>query len=144
MLFRSRLSTALSVVKPRGLLQDVTLLFHPSRSEPLLVGNLVNFRMDAYLGVPAIDPLNGLLLAQPSRGYLDIDNDAFVMDFAHMFKEPWPFDSGRGRISYEYVDETFRVESGLVELTRGNLEAYGKVVLNLPPTRDLQIGRAHV
>ncbi len=137
-LLPGRLSTALSVVKPRGLLQDVTLLFHPSRSEPLLVGNLVNFRMDAYLGVPAIDPLNGLLVAQPSRGYLDIDNDAFVMDFAQMFKEPWPFDSGRGRISYEYVDDTFRVESGLVELTRGDLEAYGQVVLNLPPTRDLQ------
>ncbi|MBT4493379.1 MAG: TIGR02099 family protein [Gammaproteobacteria bacterium] len=133
-----RLSNALNAVDPRGKLQNLNFSFDRVNGRPKVVGSLVEFGMDAYLGVPAIDRLNGLISLQPERGYLDIDNDAFQMYFSNMFPEPWPFDSGRGRISYEVADGQFSVSSSLIELVAGDLEARGKLTLNLPGSREYQ------
>ena len=134
----TRLGEALYAVGPRGSLRDVSFSLNLVDGIPELAGKLDGFAMDAYLGVPAIDHLNGFIYLQPERGYLDIDNDAFVMNFANMFSEPWPFDSGRGRLAYELADGQFRVTSGLIELKTDGLEAYGKLMLNLPGDRELQ------
>ena len=98
---------------------------------------MVGFANDAYLNIPSIEPLNGFLMARPTRGYIDIDNDAFVMNFSNMFTEPWIFDSGKGRVTYERSEGELKLETGLMELSYGELEAFGKVVLNLPPVRNL-------
>lgn len=133
-----RFTRGLAAVNPRGELQDIAFVLDSNGSAPVVAAKVVDFAMDAYLGIPAIDPLNGFLHLEPGKGYVDIDNDAFVLNFSNMFSHPWPFDSGRGRITYEVAENQVRVSSGLIELIVGELEAYGKVALNLPPTRDLQ------
>jgi uncharacterized protein (TIGR02099 family) len=133
-----RLLRALESVSPGGIISDIAFSSGIDGSDAKIVGVLQDIRIDAYLGVPAISRLNGFVSLQPDRGYLDIDNDAFEMNFQSMFNEAWPFDSGRGRVAYEVGESQVTVSSGLIELIKGDLEAYGKVAVNLPPERDLQ------
>ena len=133
-----RLSHALAAVEPSGSLNDLAFLINVDGGKPRLVGRLDDISMQAYLGLPAINHLNGFINFQPDRGYLDINNDVFDMSFSSLFSSAWPFDSGRGRISYLVEDGQFKVSSGLIELVAGELAAYGKVALNLPGNRDLQ------
>lgn len=127
-----RLGTALAAVSPRGELEDLLFFVDLTEQQPKLVSRLSNYSMDAFRGVPAIKPVHGLLSVEPDRGYLDMDNDAFEMAFANLFSKPWQFDSGRGRIAYRVEDGNVKVTTGLIELLDGDLEAYGKVSLNLP------------
>ena len=55
-----------------------------------------------------------------------------------MFSQAWPFDSGRVRIAYRVDNGSLSVSSGLIELTVGDLEAYGKLFVNLPSVREQQ------
>ncbi len=126
-----RLGSALSAVSPKGELGDLLFFADLERDRPKLVSQLRDFSMDAFRGVPAIDSVQGFLSAEPDRGYLDIDNDAFEMNFSNLFSEGWQFDSGRGRVAYRVVDGKFKVTSGLIELLYGELAAFGKLSLNL-------------
>ena len=132
------LKHALDVLSPGGLIEDVVILRESSMNEPVLSGRLVDFEMSPYQGLPSVKSLNGLFRVKPSGGYLDIETDNFVMDFPNIFEESWPFDSGRGRVSYEIVDGFFKLESGLIELSHGDLQAFGKITLNLPEAKISQ------
>lgn len=133
-----RLSSAIAAVAPNGRLSDLFFTSTLDGDQRKIVSNLSDFSMDAYLGVPAIDRLNGFVSLRPGRGYLDIDNDEFQMNFKSMFSQAWPFDSGRGRIAYRVDNGSLSVSSGLIELTVGDLEAYGKLFVNLPSVREQQ------
>lgn len=133
-----RLSNALLSVSPGGQLKDLFFTTDPGDGTPHMVSSLVDFSVDAYLGIPSIDQLNGFVSLQPDRGYLDIDNDGFEMYFESMFDSAWSFDAGRGRFSYRVGEDSVSVTSGLIELMDGDLSAYGKLSVNLPPSRDLQ------
>ncbi|MBO6565993.1 MAG: hypothetical protein JJ956_14670, partial [Pseudomonadales bacterium] len=128
----ARLGNALSAVSPEGKLEDILFLTDLENDRPKLVSRLSDFSMDAFRGVPEINTVQGFISAEPDRGYLDIDNDAFEMNFTNLFSEAWQFDSGRGRIAYRLEDGSFKVASGLIELVHGDLSAYGKLALNLP------------
>lgn len=133
-----RLGNALAAVNPRGELLDLGFISNRDGSDARLVANVESITMDAFLGVPAISDIDGFVSLQPDRGYLDIHNENFEMNFKNMFSQAWPFTSGRGRISYGIVDGRFNVTSGLIELINGDLTSYGKVVINIPPDRDQQ------
>ena len=137
-LLPGRFIEGLSKVNPRGELKNINFMRSPATGEPVLAARVSDLSMDAYLGVPAISPLNGFIHMEPRQGYLDIDNDTFQLNFSNMFSKPWPFDSGRGRISWEVLSDRVQVNSGLIELVQNDLEAMGKVSLNLPPTRQNQ------
>ncbi len=128
----ARLGNALSAVSPRGGLEEILFFTDLESDRPKLVSRLSEFSMDAFRGVPEINTVQGFISAEPDRGYLDIDNDAFEMNFTNLFSEAWQFDSGRGRIAYRVEDGSFKVASGLIELLHGDLSAYGKLALNLP------------
>lgn len=133
-----RLGNALSAVSPAGDLQDILFFADLERNRPKLVSQLRDFSMDAFRGVPEINTLHGFISAEPDRGYLDIDNDAFQMNFTNLFAEAWQFDSGRGRVAYRVEDGSFKVTSGLIELLYGDLSAFGKLSLNLPGNPEEQ------
>jgi uncharacterized protein (TIGR02099 family) len=137
-LLPERLSSAVLSVSPGGELRDLLFTTEPGEGIPHLVSSLVDFSVEAYLGIPSIDQLNGFVSLQPDRGYLDIDNDEFKMNFKSMFDSPWSFDAGRGRFAYRVGEDSVSVTSGLIELLDGDLSAYGKLSVNLPPVRDLQ------
>jgi uncharacterized protein (TIGR02099 family) len=137
-LLPERLSNALLSVSPGGELKDLLFSTEPGEGTPHLVSSLVDFSVEAYLGIPSIDQLNGFVSLEPDRGYLDIDNDKFEMNFKSMFDSAWSFDAGRGRIAYRVGEDSVSVTSGLIELLDGELSAYGKLSVNLPPVRDLQ------
>lgn len=137
-LLPERLSNALLSVSPNGELTDLLFTSGPGDGNHHLVSSIVDFSVEAYLGIPSIDRLNGFVSLQPDRGYLDIDNDQFEMNFESMFDSPWSFDSGRGRLVYWVREDSVSVTSGLIELLEGDLSAYGKLSMNLPQTRDLQ------
>lgn len=90
--------------------------------------------LDAVSGSPAVSSISGFLSATPSEGYLDLDNEAFQLEFA-LFPEPWPLDHARARISYRYAPGYIQVNSGLVRLGVGDLTASGRFSLNLPTER---------
>jgi uncharacterized protein (TIGR02099 family) len=137
-LMPERLSNALLSVTPDGELKDLLFTTDPGDGTPHLVSNLVDFSVDAYLGIPSIDRLNGFVSMRPGRGYLDIDNDKFEMNFKSTFDSPWTFDSGRGRLAYRVGEDSVSVTSGLIELLDGGLSSYGKLSMNLPPSREHQ------
>ncbi len=137
-LLPERLSSALLSVSPGGELKDLLFTSDPGEGTSHLVSSLVDFSVEAYLGVPSIDQLNGFVSLHPDRGYLDIDNDGFEMYFENMFDSAWSFDAGRGRLSYSVAEDSVSVTSGLLELLSGDIAAYGKLSINLPPVKDLQ------
>lgn len=137
-LLPERLSNALLSLSPNGELKDLLFTSEPGDGNQHLVSRIVDFSVEAYLGIPSIDRLNGFVSLQPDRGYLDIDNDQFEMNFESMFDSPWSFDSGRGRLVYRIGEDSVSVTSGLIELLEGDLSAYGKLSMNLPASRDLQ------
>ncbi len=126
----------LSAFNVRGLLKDVVFVANLDGGDPRLIGAISDLSLDAYLGVPAVDRLNGLVSLGPERGYLSFANEQFELNFASIFAEAWSLDSGRGRISYEVAEEGIHVSSGLIELIRGDLAAYGKFTLKLPAVRE--------
>ncbi|HAK51808.1 MAG TPA: TIGR02099 family protein [Gammaproteobacteria bacterium] len=130
--------SVLNSISPRGLLKE-TVVYAEVDSELKdfrFVSLLDGARVNAYLGSPAIDQLNGLISIGMDSGYIDIDNDQFNMHFESMFKRSWPFSSARGRINYRYDGSAFRFSSGLIELLYGDLAAYGKLQVNLPTGRE--------
>lgn len=129
----------LATVAPKGELQEVLFVAGLDEDEkPRFVSRISDFSMQAYLGVPAIKDLNGLIAMQSDRGYLDIDNDEFELNFSNMFSQAWPFDSGGGRVSFLVTDDGINISTGLIELIQGDLVAYGKLLLKLPPAREDQ------
>lgn len=137
-LLSERLGSAMAAVSPAGQLENIQFLIDLESWQPKLVGSVNNYSMKSYLGVPAVDRVNGLISLQPDLGYIDIDSEGFEMYFANMFGEPWPFDIGRGRVGYQVRPEGVAVTSGLIELRVGALDAFGKVALSLPPRREDQ------
>ncbi len=133
-----RLSNALNAVNPRGRLVDIGVQGEFGSSDVRVTSRVASVSMDAYLGVPAISDINGFLSVSPRRGFIDIHNDEFSMNFANMFSEAWPFSSARGRVGYDVRADKLVVHSGLIELIDGDLSAYGKVSLSLPPEQALQ------
>lgn len=133
-----RLQRALSELAPAGNLEDVLFTLGNGEQGPRLVSSLNDLSIDAYLGVPSINQLNGLISIAPEQGHIDIHNESFEMYFSNMFQKTWPFDGGRGRVAYNLQDGTLRLNSGLIELIHGDLSAHGKVSLNLPPERAEQ------
>jgi uncharacterized protein (TIGR02099 family) len=135
-----RAREALVKMKPRGLLKDIAFYVDSSAEEPdmKLVSSIRGVRLDAYLGSPGISNLDGLVSLSAERGYIDIDNHSYSMQFASMFEMGWPFDSARGRLNYFYKEGVLQFNSGLLELIKGDLSAYGKLHINLPPVREDQ------
>ncbi len=137
-LLPERLSNVLLSVSPVGELKDLLFTSDPGEGAPHLVSSLMDFSIEAYLGTPSIDHLNGFVSLHPDRGYLDIDNDRFKMYFENTFDSAWSFDAGRGRLSYSIAEDSISVTSGLIELLSGDIAAYGKLSVNLPPAKDFQ------
>ncbi len=131
-LLPDRFMQALDKLSPGGRLRETVFSLDIETGDARLVSQLEALSIDAYLGVPAIDRLSGLISIEPQKGHLDIHNDEFEMYFSNMFSAPWPFDSGSGRVAFNLQDGMLRVNSGLIELIDGDLTAYGKVLLNLP------------
>lgn len=131
---------AFSTMNPRGSIENTTFFVDLSRDTPdiKITSDIRGVSIEAYLGAPAISSLDGFVSLRPDRGYIDINNSAYSMHFASMFAKPWPLESARGRINYQSRDGVIRFSSGLLELTKGELSAYGKVQVNLPPNREDQ------
>ncbi|MDA0977476.1 MAG: DUF3971 domain-containing protein [Proteobacteria bacterium] len=127
------LVATLESISPRGRLGRVAVIWGDGK--PRLTASVLDYSMSAYLGIPAIDRLDGFLSLERDKGYLDIDNEAFQLSFLKMFPESWPFTSGRGRVAYQLADDKVIVSSGLIELVNNELSAYGKLNLNLPPDK---------
>lgn len=137
-LVSERFGSAMLAVSPSGRVEDMRFVLDVTNSQPKLVGKVRDFSMQSYLGVPAVDQINGLLSLQRDSGYFDIDSDEFELYFANMFSEPWPFDSGRGRVGFSVNDLGVTVSTGLIELQQNGLGAVGKVMLKLPSDRAEQ------
>lgn len=124
----------LAALNPQGSLERLKLVFG-TVDEPHFAAQLRDVSMQSHQAIPGIDRLSGLISLQMDKGYLDIDNEAFVLDFNRLFPEPWVFDSGRGRVAFQIEDHQLNVKSGLIELLHDELSAYGKLNLNLPPEK---------
>jgi len=130
--------TALTEVNPRGVLEETTFYLDYSASTPdvKLTSNIRGVKIDAYLGSPAIDALNGFASLHLDRGYIDINNGNYNLHFASMFPSAWLFDSTRGRVNYRYQDGVFQLSSSVLELASEEVSAFGKFHLNLPKGRE--------
>lgn len=135
-----RAREALKKMNISGSLEEITFYADYSGNQPdlKLISKIRGVRMDAFLGAPAISSLDGFVSLRPGRGYIDIDNHSYKMQFASMFDLAWPFDSTRGRVNYFYKEGVLQFNSGLLELTNGDLSAFGKLHINLPPFREEQ------
>jgi len=132
--------SALSIMNPGGSFENTTFFVDFSKESPdiKIASDIRGGSIEAYLGAPAISSIDGFVSLRPDRGYIDINNSAYRMHFASMFDKPWPLESARGRINYQSRDGAIQFSTGLIELTKGELTAYGKLQINLPANRDDQ------
>ena len=139
-LIPERALAALSAANPRGRLEAVTVYADFSSAIPdlKLTSYIRDGTIDAYLGAPAISALNGFVSLRPDRGYIDLNNKNYNLHFPSMFSSSWPFESTRGRLNFRYRDGVLQLNTGVIEMINGDLTAYAKVHLNLPPGRENQ------
>ncbi|MFL2528257.1 MAG: YhdP family protein [Candidatus Azotimanducaceae bacterium] len=125
---------AIESISPAGSLREtfVYLDAEKPKSEYQLVSLLDSAEFGSYLGFPKMRNLSGLISMNSDRGFVDIDNEDFYLNFKSHFNEVWPFDAVRGRMLYQNDAEVLRISSGLVEFSHEGLKAFGKVKLNLP------------
>ena len=139
-LVSGRFGTGFSKVNLRGGLSDLSFTARLDGRHATLVSLIDGVAMDAYLGIPAVSRIDGLLSLGTHSGYVDINNDRFDMNFSELFHHAWSFTGGRGRISYERqsLDDSLTISSNLLELVNDGETARGKVVIKLPPDKKDQ------
>lgn len=128
---------ALESMDPRGLLQEILITANTQGAVDglKLTGRLSDASIKAYRGTPAIDNVEGIVSIEPRKGYIDVHNESTTLEFARMFDQPWSFDSAQGRFNYSYERGYLQVTSGLLEAVTGDLQARGKLQLNLRHNR---------
>ncbi len=129
---------AIREIDPGGKLTDALVTASFSENEPVLrlAARINDGHLQPWRGSPGISSLNAFVLATPDEGYIEVHNERFLLEFAPMFAEPWPFDSGRGRVYYQRTTEFVRIYSDLIHFKDHGVTASGRFSLNLPPEKS--------
>lgn len=130
---------------PGGTLRDILIRKDGPNAEIRLTSRIMNGHINPYKGSPGIDHIDGFASLSPGEGYIDLDMGSFTLDFAAAFPDAWPLDRARGRVSYVRSPGYLHIQSGLLQLARGELTAAGKFLVNMPQdtekrTWGLEIG----
>ena len=91
--------------------------------------------MGAWHGAPAVSQVDGYVQSDARRGFVELDSrSGFSMHYTTIYKEPQAFDSARGQVVWTLnpEDNTIYVNSGLIELVKGQTEVAGYMHLYMP------------
>ncbi len=127
---------AVNTLDPRGEIREI-LIHHASEggnTNLKVTGLLDGVQINAFKGVPAFSNLDGFFSLTPQQGFVDVHNDdPFILNFKRGFSQPWPFDSAHTRLNYSVGSNDIKLNTGLIELVKGEVIARGRVFLNFPP-----------
>ncbi|WP_421869367.1 YhdP family protein [Motiliproteus sp.] len=91
-------------------------------------------------GAPALQGVDGLLVATNQGGRVDFSSDGFGMEFPQIFSQGWQFDQAQGVVSWQISEQGVRVDSEHLQLRSDAVNADGRFSLDLPKDRQ-QDGR---
>lgn len=128
---------ALANLNPRGLLDETHVVI--SLDDPVdgwrVASRLVDVSVDSHRNSPIVSELSGIARFGPAGGYLDLIDDDFAITFPPAYESLWPFDHGRGRLSFDLAGGYPRITGDLIEVARGELRAVGALEIDLREER---------
>ncbi len=128
----------LQTLNPRGNLHDLALNFYLSR-QPFdfdLSARLDNVAVDAWKGAPSGGNVSGQLRMSLQQGYLDLDTHNFQLGFPKLFRDTWTYDTARGRLYWDVIDDFYILKSDDLALTGPEGSLKGKLRLDIPLKRQ--------
>jgi uncharacterized protein YhdP len=137
---QGKLQEVLVALAPQGQLRNlqVTLPIQTPKDWQLRA-NLDAVAVSAWHGVPALQGVTGYVEANQKGGFIDIDSrQHFSMHYSPLYAEPMEYDLAKGRVAWYLQPENNQifVNSGLLELQKGDELARGYMWLSLPWQRN--------
>ena len=132
------LADLVNVLNPYGYLNNVAMRVYPSR-QPFdfdLSADLEDISVDAWEGAPSGGNVNGSVRMGLLKGYLDVDTENLSLGLTKLFRDDWYFDTARGRLYWDVIDDTCILKSDDLTLTAPEGTLKGKLRLDIPLSWD--------
>jgi uncharacterized protein (TIGR02099 family) len=129
----------LDTLAPRGALRNVWFETARDGSFPggfLLRANVQDVAVSAWSGAPAGSGLQGYLQMEAGKGFAEVDSGDLTLHLPRLFALPWHYDFLNTRVSWQYEDTDFRINSTAIEVANSGLK--GHVQFDLNSSRDLR------
>ena len=81
--------------------------------------------------LPGFKGVRGFLDIGVREGDLSIDATSLSLHFPKLYPQPWVLDQVSGQLAYHFEDGTWRLGSGLLEVTADSVRARGKLQMNI-------------
>ena len=139
---------ALNRLNLKGVLRAPQVDVELSSGQPAkynLLTAIEGIDIDPWSGVPGVQHLSGQLAVTNNGGLLSIDSQPFSLHFPQLFEEKWNYLSGSGDIAWAIEEWGLLVSSGLLSLEGQQINANGKLLIQLPkngqePQLSLTVG----
>lgn len=137
---QGKVAKTVNALSPAGILTGLDIVL-TSKEEGYfrLNAGLHQASVEAIVGAPQIQKLDGFVSATAFEGYVDIDSsNGFSLYFPKVYKKPLLYDIAKGRVAWQ-IDTTHElayVSSGRLQLEQGDEKASGYLRLKLPMRRD--------
>lgn len=135
------LNKALAGLKPKGTINNVQMTLTDKASGYFsAVANVVGGQVDAYMGAPALNNVNGYVRSTLNRGTFDLHTtDGISLFLPKVYHEPITFDEAQGQIGWEveFKNKWAYITSGLLRVKNDGESANGYLSLDLPFSRKV-------
>ncbi len=124
----------LTTLNPYGDLKYLAMRLYPQR-QPFdidLSARLVDVSVDAWKGAPSGGNVNGSVRMGLLKGYLDLDTENFALGLTKLFRETWYFDTAKGRLAWDVIDDTYILKSESLALKGPEGALKAKLRLDIP------------
>lgn len=149
-LLQGHAKEVLDTLRPHGALRNIHIERRPAEQGLFaLRGNIVDGRVSAWHGAPALRGVTGVVEASALGGEVRLRTEqGFAMRFPLLYDEPLSFHHAEGAVRWEVDPEvrTAYVSSGLLTLSNDEVRARGHFNLHLPfngtdkPEMTLMVG----
>jgi len=101
------LATLLDGLKPRGQVDNFSLILQHSKDEELdftVAGELQEITIDAHGAIPGVKSLSGVLAANKNNGRIQFSSEKMELDFPKIYDDAFKITEGLGQVDW-FIDE---------------------------------------
>jgi len=129
----SQVGTGISPIEAEVLMSEIGLWVDSGSIKESLwfVANVDELKLRAQNGVPGLEGIKGFLSVGLQAGFFDLNSDQNEIHFPNVYELPWQLDTSTGRLAYRVHEQGVQIFSGPLRVTSGELEAKGKLLIDL-------------